>query len=82
MESLLRRHDTHVSPHAAAENAVAWTAPSGWYDDLHGRGKRPRCCEAVACVETTLASVDAWTDVDAREEARIVVAALEGLDDS
>ncbi len=64
----------------AAELAVAFAAPSSWFDDDHEPGDRPRCCETVRCVEITLRAVDdRWDEDDVRTLAREVIRGIESL---
>ncbi len=60
----------------AAELAVAFIAPHGWYEDDHEPGDRPRCCEAIRCVEITLDAIGTWTENDARKIARAVIGGM------
>ena len=40
-----RRRTAPTSTRERAEYLVAFTAPIEWFDDPHGPGEHPRCCE-------------------------------------
>lgn len=59
-----------------ANECVIELAPDSWFHDRHGSVDRPRCCEAIACVQLSLEAVPEWTQDDARELARAVVGGI------
>ncbi len=36
-----------------ADELVAMTAPAAFFDDTHGPGQHPRCCELIAAIVAT-----------------------------
>lgn len=78
-ERASRRTLRSADPNGEADIAVAMVAPRGWFDDDHGPNDRPRCCEAVACVETTLRAVGQWEYEDTIALARAVTEGMEAI---
>lgn len=74
----------HVRP-GDADYAVAMTAPTAWFDDVHPWERpgqtlpTPRCCEAVACVEVAIRAIPRavlFTDEDVMALARATIAGM------